>query len=59
MATVRPFRALRPHPDFAQQVASVPYDVIDSAEARELAEGKPNSFLHVIKPEVDLPEGAA
>ena len=58
MATVRPFRALRPHPDFAQQVASVPYDVIDSAEARELAEGKPNSFLHVIRPEVDLPDGA-
>ncbi len=57
MATVRPFRALRPHPDFAQQVASVPYDVIDSAEARELAEGRPNTFLHVVRPEIDLPEG--
>ena len=57
MATVRPFRALRPQPDSAQEVASVPYDVIDSAEARELAEGKPNSFLHVIRPEVDLPAG--
>ena len=57
MATVRPFRALRPLPDFAKEVASVPYDVIDSAEARELADGKPNSFLHVIRPEVDLPDG--
>ncbi len=57
MATVRPFRALRPLPDFAKEVASVPYDVIDSAEARDLADGKPNSFLHVIRPEVDLPDG--
>ncbi len=57
MATVRAFRALRPHPDFAEQVASVPYDVIDSAEARELARGNPHSFLHVIRPEIDLPEG--
>ncbi len=56
MATVRPFRALRPMPASAQEVASVPYDVIDSADARELAEGKPNSFLHVIRPEVDLPD---
>ncbi|MDX1439619.1 MAG: DUF1015 family protein [Rubricoccaceae bacterium] len=55
MATVRPFCALRPHPDFVQEVASVPYDVINSAEARELAEGKPHSFLRVIRPEVDLP----
>ena len=57
MATVRPFRALRPHPDSSQEVASVPYDVIDSAEARDLTEGKPNSFLHIIRPEVDLPDG--
>ncbi len=56
MATVRPFRALRPQPDSAQEVASVPYDVINSAEAREMVEGKPDSFLHVIRPEVDLPE---
>ncbi|HYE95114.1 MAG TPA: DUF1015 family protein [Rubricoccaceae bacterium] len=57
MATVRPFRALRPHPDHAEAVASVPYDVIDSTEARALAHGNPHSFLHVIRPEIDLPEG--
>ncbi|HLT46470.1 MAG TPA: DUF1015 family protein [Rubricoccaceae bacterium] len=57
MATVRPFRALRPHPDYAAQVASVPYDVVSSAEAAELARGKPFSFLHVIRPEIDLPPG--
>ena len=57
MATVRPFRALRPNPDFAEQVASVPYDVISSAEARTLADGSAHSFLHVIRPEIDLPEG--
>ena len=57
MATVRPFRALRPHPAYAEQVASVPYDVISTDEARELAQGKPFSFLHVIRPEIDLPPG--
>lgn len=57
MATVLPFRALRPAPGHAEEVASVPYDVVDTAEARALAEGKPRSFLHVIRPEIDLPEG--
>ncbi|MEP0548654.1 MAG: DUF1015 family protein [Rhodothermales bacterium] len=57
MATVLPFRALRPAPDHALDVASVPYDVINTEEARRLAEGKPFSFLHVIRPEIDLPEG--
>ena len=57
MATVLPFRALRPAPDHAEHVASVPYDVVDTAEARALAEGRPTSFLHVIRPEIDLPEG--
>ena len=57
MATVRPFRALRPRPDVAEEVASVPYDVIDSDEARELARGNALSFLHVIRPEIDLPPG--
>ncbi|MDX1530267.1 MAG: DUF1015 family protein [Rhodothermales bacterium] len=57
MATVLPFRALRPVPDHAEEVASVPYDVVDTAEARALAEGRPHSFLHVIRPEIDLPEG--
>lgn len=57
MATVRPFRALRPTAAAAANVASVPYDVISVAEARELADGNPDSFLHVVRPEIDLPEG--
>ncbi len=55
MATVLPFRALRPAPGRAGEVASVPYDVVNTEEARALAEGKPYSFLHVIRPEIDLP----
>jgi uncharacterized protein (DUF1015 family) len=54
MAIVLPFRALRPQPSRAEEVASVPYDVVDSDEARKLAEGRPFSFLHVIRPEIDL-----
>ncbi|GIV61275.1 MAG: hypothetical protein KatS3mg044_0141 [Rhodothermaceae bacterium] len=57
MAILHPFRALRPVPEKAAEVACVPYDVIDTEEARKLAEGKPLSFLHVIRPEIDLPEG--
>ena len=57
MATVHPFRALRPLPEFAQEVACVPYDVINTAEARALSDGKAHSFLHVIRPEIDFPEG--
>ena len=57
MATLHPFRALRPVPDKAADVASVPYDVVSAEEARALAEGNPLSFLHVIRPEIDLPEG--
>jgi uncharacterized protein (DUF1015 family) len=57
MSSVRPFRALRPVPEFAAQVASVPYDVISTDEARELAGGNANSFLHVVRPEIDLPAG--
>ncbi|HEV8631238.1 MAG TPA: DUF1015 domain-containing protein, partial [Thermoanaerobaculia bacterium] len=57
MATVRSFRAVRPTPELAARVASVPYDVVDTAEARELAAGNPLSFLHVIRPEIDLPAG--
>jgi uncharacterized protein (DUF1015 family) len=57
MAELRPFRALRPRPEMAARVASVPYDVIDTAEARQLAAGNPVSFLHVIRPEIDLPPG--
>src|SRR6185436_20542201 len=58
MATVRPFRAVRPAtPELAARVASVPYDVVDTAEAKQLAAGNPVSFLHVIRPEIDLAEG--
>jgi uncharacterized protein (DUF1015 family) len=57
MANVQPFRALRPTPESAAAVASVPYDVVSTAEAKELAAGNPDSFLHVIRSEIDLPEG--
>ena len=57
MAVIRPFRALRPQPDRAQQVASVPYDVVNTEEARDMADGNPLSFLHVSRPEIDLPPG--
>lgn len=57
MATVRPFSAFRPPPAKARDVASPPYDVINTAEARALAAGNPASFLHVSRPEIDLPEG--
>lgn len=57
MATLHSFRAVRPRPQHVEEIASVPYDVVDSAEARELAEGKPRSFLHVARPEIDLPPG--
>ena len=57
MAILHPFRALRPVPEKVQEIASVPYDVINTEEARQLAQGKPWSFLHVIRPEIDLPEG--
>src|SRR5689334_1715433 len=57
MATLRPFRALRPSPENAVRVASPPYDVINTAEARALAAGNPDSFLRVSRPEIDLPEG--
>ncbi len=57
MAQLHPFRAWRPPAERAREVASVPYDVIDTAEARAMAEGRPHSFLHVIRPEIDLPPG--
>lgn len=57
MAVIHPFSALRPPPDKAKQVASVPYDVVNSEEARQLASGNPLSFLHVSRPEIDLPDG--
>jgi uncharacterized protein (DUF1015 family) len=57
VALVRPFAAFRPPPSEAVHVASPPYDVINTAEARALAAGNPASFLHVSRPEIDLPEG--
>jgi len=57
VATIRPFNALRPHEDRAAQVAAVPYDVVNTAEARALAAGNPWSFLHVSRSEIDLPDG--
>ena len=57
MATVRPFRAHRPPPAIAGRVASPPYDVVSTAEARALAAGNPHSFLRVSRPEIDLAEG--
>jgi uncharacterized protein (DUF1015 family) len=57
VAVIRPFRALRPQADRAQLVASVPYDVVNTDEARALADGNPLSFLHVSRPEIDLPPG--
>lgn len=56
MAKIKAFKGIRPASDKIKKVASPPYDVLNSAEARELAKGNPDSFLHVVKPEIDLPE---
>lgn len=55
MADVRPFQALRPPPELAAGVSAPPYDVMDVEEARTMAAGNPDSFLHVSRPEIDLP----
>ncbi len=57
MAIFRSFHAVRPLPEYAAEVAALPYDVMNSEEAREAVIGKPNSFLHVDKAEIDLPQG--
>jgi len=57
MADFRPFRALRPRPEYAAEVAALPYDVMDAAEAREMVKGKERSFLRIDKPEAEFPEG--
>ena len=54
---IHPFAAVRPNERDAALVASVPYDVVDTAEAKALAAGNPKSFLHVSRPEIDLPDG--
>ena len=57
MATLKPFAALRPKPELAARICELPYDVMSSDEARTVAAGNPLSFLHVSKPEIDLPAG--
>jgi uncharacterized protein (DUF1015 family) len=56
MVTIAPFKALRPAAQHAREVASRPYDVLNSAEAKTEAQGNPHSFLHITKSEIDLPE---
>ncbi len=56
MVTIAPFKALRPEAQLAKQVASRPYDVLNSKEAKVEAQGNPASFLHITKSEIDLPE---
>jgi len=57
MATLHPFRALRPRPQDAARIAAVPYDVVNTEEARALAEGNPLSFLRASRAELELPAG--
>jgi uncharacterized protein (DUF1015 family) len=57
MAVVKPFAALRPKPELAARICELPYDVMSSDEARDIAAGNPLSFLHVSKSEIDLPTG--
>lgn len=57
MSLIRPFAGLRPVPEHADDVIAPPYDVLNTEEARQKAQGRPYSFLHISKPEIDLPEG--
>ncbi len=57
MAVFKPLKAIRPKPEYADKVAALPYDVMNSKEAREMVKDNPYSFLHVDKAEIDLPEG--
>ncbi len=57
MAVFKPLKAIRPKPEYADKVAALPYDVMNSEEAKEMVKGNPYSFLHVDKAEIDLPEG--
>ena len=56
MAKISPFKALRPAAELAPKVASRPYDVLNSQEAKKEAQGNPYSFLHITKSEIDLPD---
>ena len=57
MAKIKPFKGLRPKQEFVEKVASPPYDVLNTEEARAMAKNNPYSFLHINKPEIDLPQG--
>jgi uncharacterized protein (DUF1015 family) len=57
MSLIKPFAGLRPKPEFAADVVAPPYDVLNTEEARQRAAGRPYSFLHISKPEIDLPPG--
>lgn len=57
MAVLKPFRGIRPKKEFVKQVASKPYDVLNEKEARAECKGNPYSFYHIIKPEIDFPDG--
>lgn len=57
MAKIKPFKGIRPPKEWVEQVASRPYDVLNSAEARREAEGNEKSLYHIIKPEINFPEG--
>ena len=54
MSIVLPFKAVRPQKEFAKEIAAPPYDVVNSEEARELAQGNDKSYLHISRPEIDL-----
>ena len=56
MVKIKGFKGIRPKPELAEKIASHPYDVINSIEAREMVKGNPYSFLHVVKSEIDLPD---
>lgn len=56
MATVKPFKAIRPDAKYADKVISLPYDVMNRREAAEMADGNPYSFLHICRAEIDLPQ---
>jgi len=57
MARIKPFKGIRPPQELVEQVASLPYDVMNSEEARQMAEGNPHSLLHITKAEIDFEPG--
>lgn len=56
---IKAFKGLRPVPELAAKVASLPYDVVSTEEARDLASGNPLSMLHIVRAEIDFPEGTS